>query len=591
VKYFSTGTETGLMRPGKSHLKYPAFLWIFCLGLILGGCTAAKTSDQTPADPMEKWHQLAKTTYDAAATPPDTSGSLDSSAAKDPIPPGPAGLQPVVVHDLSSPDDPSGPVPAQIRKLPDLPVTMNMNDVSVPVLLRTLAKIADLNMMINDGITGQTQLVVKGSPWNQVFLGLLDAYGLAYEWTGDILQVFSAADFKKRQSLLEARNDYENAKIRQELARSQLAYQKRRQEPLITKIVTIRYANLESLHQNLNQYLAVARNEKTASLDISSAMLPIGNAASEADVQIRPGEKGSIMMDATSNALIIHASQSDIDQLMPIIQQLDQPSKQVLIEAHIVEVESNTGKALGIQWGGLGNFKTSSDKQISVGGDISPFGQQLQDGTFLNPADGNVVNLPMVAETGMNLGVMAQKMGSFVLYAQLMALQEQGVLNILSKPSITTQNHQKAIIRSGKEVPYQTVEGTGSDQTVNIEWKEAVIKLEVTPHIIDGQAVRLDILTNKDELDFTASVNGNPTIITKNAETSVTLQDGQTTVIAGLNKEKKTDSEQGVPGLKEMPGLGWLFKSTNNENEKEELLIFITPHILDNQIIAPAKKG
>jgi type IV pilus assembly protein PilQ len=191
----------------------------------------------------------------------------------------------------------------------------------------------------------------------------------------------------------------------------------------------------------------------------------------------------------------------------------------------------------------------------------------------------------------MNLGVMAQKMGSFVLYAQLMALQEQGVLNILSKPSITTQNHQKAIIRSGKEVPYQTVEGTGSDQTVNIEWKEAVIKLEVTPHIIDGQAVRLDILTNKDELDFTASVNGNPTIITKNAETSVMLMDGQTTVIAGLNKEKKTDSEQGVPGLKEMPGLGWLFKSTNNENEKEELLIFITPHILDNQIIAPAKKG
>jgi type IV pilus assembly protein PilQ len=168
-----------------------------------------------------------------------------------------------------------------------------------------------------------------------------------------------------------------------------------------------------------------------------------------------------------------------------------------------------------------------------------------------------------------------------------MALQEQGVLNILSKPSITTQNHQKAIIKSGKEVPYQTVE----DDEISIEWKEAVIKLEVTPHIIDGQVVRLDILTHKDELDFSEPINGNPTIITKNAETSVMLMDGQTTVIAGLNKEKKTDSEQGVPGLKDMPGLGWLFKSTNNEKEKEELLIFITPHILDNQIIAPAKKG
>ncbi len=129
----------------------------------------------------------------------------------------------------------------------------------------------------------------------------------------------------------------------------------------------------------------------------------------------------------------------------------------------------------------MGNFKTSSDKQISVGGDISPFEKQLKDGEFLNPVDGNVVNLPMVGETGLNLGIMAQKMGSFVLYAQLMALQEEGMLNILSKPSITTQDHQKAIIRSGKEVPYQTVEGTGSDQTVSIEWKEAVIKLEVTP--------------------------------------------------------------------------------------------------------------
>lgn len=576
-----------MLKPGNSYLKHLLFMWLLCLGLILGGCTAAKTSDQTAAGPMEKWHQLAKKSSEPATTPPDTSQSLDAPAAKDPISPGPARLEPVLAYDLLPVDDSSASVPPRIQTLPDLPVTMHMNDVSVPVLLRTLAKIADLNMMINDSITGQTQLVVKNTPWNQVFSGLLDAYGLAYEWAGDILQVFSVADFKKRQSLLEARNAYENAKIQQEVARMQLAYQKRRQEPLVTRIVTIRYASLESLHQNLNQYLAVARNEKTSSLDISSAVLPLGGGASDASAQTRPGEKGSIMMDATSNALIIHASQSDIDQLVPIIEQLDQPSKQILIEAHIVEVESNTGKALGIQWGGLANINTSSDKQISVGGDISPFGQPLQDGTFLNPVDGNVVSLPAIAETGLNLGLMAQKMGSFVLYTQLMALQEQGVLNILSKPSITTQNHQKAIIKSGKEVPYQTVE----DDEISIEWKEAVIKLEVTPHVIDDQMVRLEILTHKDELDFSASINGNPTIITKNAETSVTLMDGQTTVIAGLNKEKKSDSEQGVPGLKDMPGLGWLFKSTDKKKEKEELLIFITPHILDNQMITPKKKG
>jgi len=168
---------------------------------------------------------------------------------------------------------------------------------------------------------------------------------------------------------------------------------------------------------------------------------------------------------------------------MPVIRELDRPVKQVLIEAHIVEAESTTGKALGIQWGGLSSSKTSSDKQISVGGNISPFGESLQDGSFYEPVDGNVVNLPAIASTGMNLGIMAQKMGSFVLYTQLMALQEEGVLNILSKPSITTQNHQKAVIKSGKEIPYQTVQ----DNEISIEWKEAVIKLEVTPHVVDDR--------------------------------------------------------------------------------------------------------
>lgn len=572
------------MKTGISYLKEP-FIVVLCLTMILGGCAANPKADPGLSAQLEQWHLLADRSFRNAAAVPENTYSPDQVAAMEES-----------AFSETDPDPNENPaplpmVPSPVHRLPDMPVTMHMNDVSVPVLLRTLAKIADLNMMINDSITGQTQLVVKESPWDQVFLGLMDAYGLAYEWAGDILQVFSAADFKKRQSLLEARNAYENAKIQQELARLQLAYHKRRQEPLTTRIVKIRYANLESLYRNLNQYLAAARNEKTTSLDIASVLMPMGETASDGGTQVRPGEKGSIMMDEASNALIIHASQSDIDQLMPIIKQLDQPAKQILIEAHIVEVESNTGKALGIQWGGLGNFKTSADKQISVGGDISPFGQQLQDGTFLNPVDGNVVNLPLMGNTGLNLGIMAQKMGSFVLYTQLMALQEEGVLNILSKPSITTQDHQKAIIRSGKEVPYQTVEGTGSDQTVNIEWKEAVIKLEVTPHIIDDQMVRLEILTNKDELDFSTSVNGNPTIITKNAETSVMLLDGQTTVIAGLNKEKKTDNQQGIPGLKDMPGLGWLFKNMNKQKEKEELLIFITPHILDNPSITPAKKG
>jgi type IV pilus assembly protein PilQ len=559
-----------------SYRKSIRLMIVFCAVMIMHGCAANQKAEKNLADQFVEWQFLADRNRAAASAPQETALKNDriSEAESDPAP---AADQPMI-----------SPSSERIRTLPDLPVTMHMNNVSVPVLLRTLAKIADLNMMINDSITGQTQLVVNKSPWDQVFTGLLDAYGLSYDWTGDILHVYSAADFKKRQSLLEARNDYENAKTKQELARLQLAHQKRRQEPLTTKIVTIRYANIASLHQNLNQYLSVTRNqqdEPSTGMTAEGSLIP--GAMSGSDKGTIPGEKGTIMMDKDSNSLIIHASRQDIDKLMPVIHELDRPVKQVLIEAHIVEAESSTGKALGIQWGGLSSSKTSSDKQISVGGDISPFGQSLQDGSFYEPVDGNVVNLPAIAATGMNLGIMAEKMGSFVLYTQLIALQEEGVLNILSNPSITTQNHQKAIIKSGKEIPYQTVQ----DNEISIEWKEAVIKLEVTPHVVDNQIVRLEILTHKDELDFSDAINGNPTIITKNAQTSVMLFDGQTTVIGGLNKEKSSDSEQGVPGLKNMPGMGWLFKNMNKEKEKEELLIFITPHILEDLSIMPPDKG
>ncbi|MCF8113650.1 MAG: type IV pilus secretin PilQ [Desulfotignum sp.] len=558
-----------------SYRKQAGLIIIFCAAMILNGCTATQKADQSPARQFAKWQARAEESRGVTPVPHETPHQ-DTPAPEE-------------KSDADPWADENTPLPAADTspRLPEMPLTMHMNNVSLPALLRTLAKIADLNMIINDSITGQTQLVVNESPWDQVFTTLLESSGLAYDWSGDILQVFGVEDYKKRQSLLEARSSYENAKTKQMLARQQLEDQKRMQEPLITKIVNIRYANLESMQKNLNQYLAVTRYEPVLALDPSSGDAMMPDILSGAGKRSDPGKQGSIMMDQGTSSLIIHASRSDINKLMPVIRQLDRPVKQVWIEAHIVEAESSTGKALGIQWGGLANTKTSSDKQISVGGDISPFGQALQDDAFYEPVDGNVVSLPMIGQTGINLGIMAQKMGSYVLYTQLMALQEDGVLNILSKPSITTQNHQKAVIKSGKEIPYQTVE----DDEVSIEWKEAVIKLEVTPHVIDDKIVRLEILTHKDELDFSSPINGNPTIITKNAETSVTLLDGQTTVIGGLNKEKNNNSEKGVPGLKDVPGLGWLFKNMSKDKEMEELLIFITPHILENQTIAPAGKG
>ena len=477
------------------------------------------------------------------------------------------------------------------RKLPVVPVTLKMHNIDLTVLIQTLARVADLDIVINDSVKGKTNIAITKVPWDQVFLSILDTFNLAHEWSGDILRVVSIEDLKKKQAMMEARQNYEKTKRNHSLALMQLSRKKNQLQPLVTKIVKIKYADLHSLQKTLKQYLPI-QNQQNAEQDAGKLM---GKTAEQSAKGLlsKTTEKtqtsntqGDIMIDEFSNSLILHASRADIKKMMPVIRQIDQPIRQILIEAHIVEAESNTGKELGIQWGGLGNAKTGDEKNVSIGGNMNEFGTpfpQDDDGNTIlyQPSDGNIVNLPIDALTGMSFGVMFQKLGEYALYAQLLALEEQGKLNILSKPSITTLNNRKAVIKSGREVPFQVVE---SDE-VSIEWKEAVIKLEVTPHVIDKNIIMLEIITHKDELDFTNSVNGNPTIITKNAETTVTLFDGQTTVIGGLSKEKSSGGEDGVPGLKNIPGLGWFFKSMDKKEKMEELLIFITPHILKKQTV------
>jgi type IV pilus assembly protein PilQ len=143
-------------------------------------------------------------------------------------------------------------------------------------------------------------------------------------------------------------------------------------------------------------------------------------------------------------------------------------------------------------------------------------------------------------------------------------------------------DNQSATIESGDEIPYQTTE----DGEVKIEYKKAVLRLKVTPHVIEGETLKLNIETSKDEINFSRTVMGNPTIITKKAETNVVLFDGQTTVIGGLNKETNSNAETGVPGLMNIPILGWMFRGKEKTNKMEEVLIFITPHILKQRTTA-----
>jgi type IV pilus assembly protein PilQ len=179
--------------------------------------------------------------------------------------------------------------------------------------------------------------------------------------------------------------------------------------------------------------------------------------------------------------------------------------------------------------------------------------------------------------SGFTLGFMAERVGRSLLNIELSALQSEGKLNILSSPSIITIDNQTAFTENGEKVPYISTDEEGNRQ---VKFEEAVLRLEIKPHVIDGKLLRMDITVIKDDVDPTRSVDGNPYIIKKQTKTTLIVEDEETIVISGLSRQRRFGSEDGLPGLKDVPLFGYLFKRDNKDTQLEEVLIFITPRIL-----------
>jgi type IV pilus assembly protein PilQ len=431
------------------------------------------------------------------------------------------------------------------KPLPIKKITMRMHETDVTVLLRALTRAVNLNLIVNENVKGTVNIDVREAAWDGVFLSILHAQGLSYAWDGDIIRIITLEDKNKNLEHLAAEQKLKAQEKDMELV-----------EPLVTQVVQVEFADAKKLKESLEKFLT----EKTEGQPI-----------------------GSVTVDEHTNALIIQALYSDLERMIPLILELDRPTQQILIEAHIVEATKNTSMELGVQWGGVFN---DGDFWVTPGANTTGAVGNPLSGGGIDPTSGWAVNLPpssqgVGAYTGFTLGFALEDVGNSILAAQLSALEEEGKVNILSSPSITTLDNQKAIIESGTEVPYQTVE----NGEVKIEYKKAVLSLEVTPHVIGDNTLKLNINTKKDELDFANTVGGQPTILTKKASTNVLLFDGQTTVIGGLSKEKIDKGESGLPWLKDIPILGYLFKSQRTSDNMDEVLIFITPHILGEQLM------
>ena len=429
----------------------------------------------------------------------------------------------------------------QEKPLPTRRITMKMSDIDVSVLLRALARVANQNIMLNEKVSGNVNINITDAPWDQAFLSLLRTQGLTYTWEGDIIRIMTIQDMENE--------------LKQELQRNELA----KVEPFVTRVLKINYSEAGKLRSNLEKFITAGKEGQAL---------------------------GTVLVDEHTNSLIVQAIPGDVRRIIDVVELLDRPTSQILIEAQIVETTNETARALGVQWGGL-LYGSSNGKNywVGPGGEFdqdSPlFDDETGDPIVFLPDAGQISNFPISLQdnVGLTLGFLFQNIGNTVLSAQLQALQEEGLLNILSSPSITTLENQISLIESGDRIPIQTVE----NGEVNITYIQAVLKLEVTPNVIDDETLKLKIVVNKDEPDFTRTVAGNPTIITRKAETNVILFNGQTTVIGGLSEEKTSTGSQGIPYLKNVPGLGWLFGNKTRANEMDELLIFITPFILEER--------
>ncbi|HMM37477.1 MAG TPA: type IV pilus secretin PilQ [Desulfovibrio sp.] len=441
------------------------------------------------------------------------------------------------------------------RPLPTVKVSLRMHNADVVALLQALARAARQSIVVSPKVEGAVSVNIQDMPWDQVFRGVLRSNKLAFAWEGDIIRVMTLEDME---------SDLQFDVLRKKRLTERLSMEKT--SPLTTSVIKVKFADVKNLKDSLEKFLTKDPEGKVL---------------------------GSIDVDANTNSVIVQTIATDQDKFLRLVENLDRPRSQIKLRAYIVETTQDTARALGVQWGGsfAGDVRSGNKAWVVPGGSNTSATDPQKGGAKYNLGTGmsglgygldfTPSNYPKQGGTGATaLGLMFGKIGGNILELQLKALQDEGKLNIISSPSITTLDNQKAYTESGERVPYQTIEGTGADQTTSVEFQDVVLRLEITPHIIDADFLKLAVLIKKDEVDTSREVDGNPFIIKKQTETTLIARDGETVVISGLSKQRTSKASAGVPGLKNAPGVGWLFGSKESTETLDEYLIFITPEVL-----------
>ena len=426
-------------------------------------------------------------------------------------------------------------------------LSLNFQDIEVRAVLQLIADFTGLNMVTSDAVSGNVTLRLKNVPWDQALDIILKSRGLGMRQNGNVVMVAPQEELTARERVeLEANQQIE------ELA------------PLRTEFIQINYASASDLAGLIQS----GENKLTS-------------------------ERGTVSIDQRTNTLIVQDVATSLQAIRELILKLDVPVRQVLIESRIVNADESFAKDIGVRFGYSKSTKQTQDTRAVIGPNPQDPFIELGGGKAGNTdfgalttnfgadtTDNLIVSLPATPADAAALALAIGKVGSYLLQLELSALIAEGRGEDIASPRVITANQTEAVIESGVQIPFQEASSSGA---TSVSFQDAVLSLRVTPHITPDDRVIMDLQVNQDTVSGT-TVLGVPAINTRSVTTQVLVANGETVVLGGVYTSSDRKTVDRIPFFGDLPYVGFLFKRTDIDKKKDELLIFITPKILKDNL-------
>ncbi len=441
------------------------------------------------------------------------------------------------------------------------PLTISFQDMEVRAILQVIADFTGLNIMSSDKVTGTMSIRLKDVPWDQALDLVLESRGLQKVKDGNVIWIATSQEVAANNK-----------------AKIDLKSQNEELGDLKLEFFQINYYKADDLKK-------VIENSATGANGSSVSTAPGGAGTANGPKKTFLSSKGTVGVDARNNVLFIQDTEEKLKELRKLIKKLDIANKQVLVEAKIVIADSDFGRQLGAKFG-IRSSGNKSGARYGIGANLNDSNALAQSGGLVNTAVGAAINPLSNFAIGAPAGAIALTLLNATqngLGIELSALESNNKGKVLSNPRLLTADNKKAVIRQGTQIPYTSSSG-GSSGATQVQFKDAVLQLEVTPQIAPNGKVVLDLNIRKDSVGQYVQVAGGgsqPAIDTKNIETTVTVNNGQTVVLGGVYEISSNEDLQKIPFLGDIPFLGNLFKQTGKTETKGELMIFITPHVIE----------